>query len=199
MLLLGTRDCLCRFMIRYSFTKQCNIWFAQYLAREFTERHLNILSLSCEPGWAATGTWSDMLQPLLTLIALQEKATGSLFGSVTNAMNNYFAQSAEAGAMPILHAAFSSNVKQGDVPHPVFLLTIRRSLHSKVHDVGRTGNWQLEWLRLEFQQFISSLEEIRRNFRIYLQLVPGVISCESVTIDVEPAAVCTEVPMACGA
>jgi NAD(P)-dependent dehydrogenase (short-subunit alcohol dehydrogenase family) len=41
--------------LRYSFTKQCNIWFAQYLAQEFAARNINVLAVSAEPGWAATG------------------------------------------------------------------------------------------------------------------------------------------------
>jgi NAD(P)-dependent dehydrogenase (short-subunit alcohol dehydrogenase family) len=92
----------------YSRTKLANVLFAYELDRRLKARGLNVISVACHPGYAATH-----------LQSVGPEMTGSLFAKAVMAIGNaLFAQSARAGALPTLYAAVDPGVRGGEFIGP---------------------------------------------------------------------------------
>ena len=75
------------------------LMFARELQRRAEERGWTLLSVAAHPGWRAT--------------RIVLKGIGGAEGAVHQAAFSLLAQSADAGAMPILHAALAPDVQPG--------------------------------------------------------------------------------------
>jgi NAD(P)-dependent dehydrogenase (short-subunit alcohol dehydrogenase family) len=92
----------------YGRTKLANVLFAYELDRRLKARGLDVLSVACHPGYAATN-----------LQSVGPQMSGSLVNKAVMAIGNaLLAQSASAGALPTLYAAVAPDVKGGDFIGP---------------------------------------------------------------------------------
>jgi NAD(P)-dependent dehydrogenase (short-subunit alcohol dehydrogenase family) len=92
----------------YGQSKLANLLFAFELQRRLTARGATAISVACHPGYAATNL--QLVGP-----RLQGSRVGAALFRLSNAL---FAQSAEQGAWPTLHAATERDVRGGDYIGP---------------------------------------------------------------------------------
>jgi hypothetical protein len=92
----------------YGQSKLANLLFAYELQRKLEARNAGLLSVACHPGYAATNL--QLAGPQAAASSFQEKVWGGL--------NRIFAQSAAMGALPMLYAATSSDVRGSDYIGP---------------------------------------------------------------------------------
>jgi NAD(P)-dependent dehydrogenase (short-subunit alcohol dehydrogenase family) len=93
----------------YAQSKLSNLLFAYELQRRFTATGINVISVGCHPGYAATN-----------LQSAGPKMDGSTFSLwMMKVANVIFAQQAEVGALPTLFAATSAEVNGCDYIGPV--------------------------------------------------------------------------------
>ncbi|MBK8254800.1 MAG: SDR family oxidoreductase [Polyangiaceae bacterium] len=92
----------------YSRSKLMNLLFAYELDRRLRTHRVNIQSIACHPGYAATN--------LQTAGPRQKGST--FFVGVWTQLNNMFAQTSENGALPTLFAAASPSAEGGDYIGP---------------------------------------------------------------------------------
>jgi protochlorophyllide reductase len=103
----------------YGQAKLANLLFALELDRRARKAGLDLVSVAAHPGYAATSLVSNMAGsrdtgPLTSMIAF--------FGELGG---RYFAQSIPAGALPMLYAATSPDVRGGDYYGPDGMFEIR--------------------------------------------------------------------------
>jgi len=92
----------------YAQSKLANLLFAYELQRRFTATGINVISVGCHPGYAATN-----------LQSVGPKMEGSVFNTwMMNVANALLAQKAEMGALPTLFAATATEVNGGDYIGP---------------------------------------------------------------------------------
>jgi NAD(P)-dependent dehydrogenase (short-subunit alcohol dehydrogenase family) len=96
----------------YGRSKLANLLFAYELQRRLEAKNASLLSAACHPGYAATNL--QLAGPQAAESSLKEKGWGLL--------NRIFAQSAAMGALPMLYAATSDDVRGGDYIGPDLLL-----------------------------------------------------------------------------
>jgi len=99
----------------YADSKLANLLFAYELDRKIRRENLDIRSVGCHPGYAATN--------LQTRGA--EKTGNKLKKYTMKAMNKLMAQSARKGALPMLYASTSPEVEGGDYIGPGGLMNMR--------------------------------------------------------------------------
>lgn len=92
----------------YGQSKLANLLFAYELQRRLEAKNANLMSVACHPGYAATNL--QLAGPQAAESSLQERMWGVL--------NRIFAQSAAMGALPMLYAATSGDVRGGDYIGP---------------------------------------------------------------------------------
>ncbi|CAN5126974.1 hypothetical protein BH09MYX1_BH09MYX1_41870 [soil metagenome] len=99
----------------YAQSKLANLHFAFELARRLSKHGKDAISVAAHPGYAATG-----LQPK------SAEAGGSAFMGFAMMLGNaVFAQSARAGAWPILRAIADDHAKSGDFFGPDGMFGLR--------------------------------------------------------------------------
>ncbi len=98
----------------YAQSKLANLLFAYELQRRFEQAGADAISVACHPGYAATN-----------LQAAGPRMAGSRAREAFWRMAHLFAQSAEAGALPLLYAATAAGVKRGDYIGPRRLFGLR--------------------------------------------------------------------------
>lgn len=99
----------------YSQSKLANVLFAYELQRKFAAHHVNALSIAAHPGYAATNLQFGA-----------SNMTGSALRSgIASIMNALFAQSAEMGALPLLYAAVSPDLRGGEYVGPSGFMEMR--------------------------------------------------------------------------
>jgi hypothetical protein len=98
--------------LAYGQSKLANLLFAYELQRRLEAKNATLLSVACHPGYAATNL--QLAGPQAAQSSLGERSWGIL--------NRIFAQSAAMGALPMLHAATSDDVRGGDYVGPDQLL-----------------------------------------------------------------------------
>jgi NAD(P)-dependent dehydrogenase (short-subunit alcohol dehydrogenase family) len=122
----------------YCRSKLANLLFAYELQRRIKDRHPNVMSVACHPGYAATH-----------LQFVGPEMTGSAFGkAIMAAGHRLFAQSAREGALPTLYAATANDVGGGDFigpsgPFHMRGAPIKQRSHRRSHDTeAGTRLWQ---------------------------------------------------------
>lgn len=101
----------------YAQSKLANLLFAYELDRRTRAAGLDVKSVACHPGWAATD-----------LQRRGPEMTGSTLRLwVMRVANALFAQSAERGALPMLYAATAPDIDGGDYVGPGGLMQSRGS------------------------------------------------------------------------
>ncbi|WP_380675664.1 oxidoreductase [Salinigranum sp. GCM10025319] len=99
----------------YAQSKLANVLFAYELDRRCRNAEIDVTSVACHPGYAATN-----------LQRRGPEAEGSrLKAAVMEVANAVFAQSASKGALPLLYAATAPDVSGGDYVGPGGLLNMR--------------------------------------------------------------------------
>ena len=92
----------------YGQSKLANLLFTYELQRKLEATGANVISVACHPGWAATNLQLE-----------GARMEGSLLMEFGARVANFFlAQSAAMGALPILYAATSPDVRGGDYIGP---------------------------------------------------------------------------------
>jgi len=99
----------------YARSKLANVLFAYELDRRLDASGADVVSAACHPGYAATN--------LQTRGAEMSGSTVKLW--LQKAANRIFAQSADAGALPMLYAATVDDVQGGEYVGPGGLLNMR--------------------------------------------------------------------------
>jgi NAD(P)-dependent dehydrogenase (short-subunit alcohol dehydrogenase family) len=99
----------------YSDSKLANLLFAYELDRKIRREGLDIKSVGCHPGYAATS--------LQTRGA--EKSGNKIKKFAMKAMNKVVAQSAHTGALPMMYAAVGKDIEGGDYTGPGGLMNMR--------------------------------------------------------------------------
>lgn len=115
---------------RYGQSKLANLLFTSELARLATEHHTGLVAAAAHPGYAATS---------LTHNGPGGGGANRFMDVATRLTDRYFAQSAEDGVIPQLHAATASDVQPNDYFGPDGLLGQRghgakrvgRSVHAR--------------------------------------------------------------------
>jgi NAD(P)-dependent dehydrogenase (short-subunit alcohol dehydrogenase family) len=92
----------------YGQSKLANVLFAQELQRKLTAARADVISVSSQPGWAATN--------------LQFSSGGQMQHQLMEVANSILAQSAEHGALSQLYAATAPSVQGGDFYGPRWIL-----------------------------------------------------------------------------
>lgn len=122
----------------YAQSKLANLLFAYELERRTRAADLDVKSVACHPGWAATDLQRrgpEMTDSTLRLWAMR-------------AANALFAQSAERGALPLLYAATAPDVEGGDYVGPSGLMQSRgppeqQRSHDRSYDPERAARlWE---------------------------------------------------------
>jgi NAD(P)-dependent dehydrogenase (short-subunit alcohol dehydrogenase family) len=99
----------------YAQSKLANVLFAYELDRRCRKAGIDVTSVACHPGYAATN-----------LQRRGPEAEGSrLKAAVMEVANAVFAQSASEGALPLLYAATAPDVSGGDYVGPGGLMNMR--------------------------------------------------------------------------
>lgn len=101
----------------YAQSKLANLLFAYELDRRLEAASVDVLSVACHPGWAATDLQRrgpEMQGSMLRLLA-------------TKAANLLLAQSAERGALPMCFAATAPDVEGGEYVGPGGFMNMRGS------------------------------------------------------------------------
>jgi NAD(P)-dependent dehydrogenase (short-subunit alcohol dehydrogenase family) len=95
--------------VAYAQAKLANLLFAFELQRRADAAYASLISIAAHPGWAATRlhfTGPDMSGNIIEQFAVR-------------AANMMYAQSAEGGAKPLLHAATAPDVRGGELYGPL--------------------------------------------------------------------------------
>lgn len=101
----------------YAQSKLANLLFAYELNRRLARENTNVTSVACHPGWAATSLQKRGPRMRGNILQLW----------IRRAANFVFAQSAHAGALPMLFAATHQSISGGEYIGPDGLLSIRGS------------------------------------------------------------------------
>jgi len=99
----------------YAQSKLANLLFAYELQRKFEASGIDAISVGAHPGYSATNL--QFAGPHMERSTLQK--------IIMSLMNEFFAQSAAMGALPILYAATAPNVQGGDYIGPGGFLEMR--------------------------------------------------------------------------
>ncbi len=102
----------------YCQSKLANLLFAYELQRRFGQAGVSAISVACHPGYAATN-----------LQTAGPKMDGSRIGQALWQGMNLFAQSAAAGALPLLYAATAPGLHGGEYIGPRQMFGIRGAPH----------------------------------------------------------------------
>jgi NAD(P)-dependent dehydrogenase (short-subunit alcohol dehydrogenase family) len=94
--------------LAYGQSKLANLLFCLELQRRLEKARARMISVACHPGYAATNLQA----------AGPRMAGSSMMESLMGVANSLFAQSAVMGALPILYAATSPEVRGGDYVGP---------------------------------------------------------------------------------
>ncbi|WP_324784266.1 oxidoreductase [Streptomyces sp. H51] len=98
--------------LAYARSKTANLLFTHELARRFAAHHADVVAAAAHPGYAATG-----LQTAGPRMAGRRTAE-----RIVTLGNRLFAQSAEAGALPVLYAATAPGVRPDSFTGPSFAM-----------------------------------------------------------------------------